>query len=110
MKKRAELIIFSRFIKNFSKKSIKNVEVQEGRSSSILVLSKECFDAIFDCLSIEDVYAMGRTCKKMQRLAGDYFQRTYSGIEIINGIFDIQATLRPYQGFTGQYLQFSSFS
>ena len=44
----------------------------------IFKLDVDCFQEIFDYLSILDMVSMGRTCKRMQKVAGDWFLRTYS--------------------------------
>lgn len=54
---------------------------------SIYSLDVACLNEIFDWLSLEDVHAFGVTCKKFQRIAGKYFQRTYVSTEL-RGTFD----------------------
>lgn len=37
----------------------------------------DCWEYIFDCLSIGDVYSMAQTCKRMHRLAGNYHHECF---------------------------------
>lgn len=56
----------------------------------IFVLTVDSFDEIFGWLSLEDVYAFGQTCKRLQQIAGQYFYRNYSSISVgcaNNGIY-----------------------
>lgn len=80
--------------------------IRAKKSTSILVLSKECFDVIFEWLSVEELYLFGQTCKHLQQITGEYFQRTYTDIDIKNDEFGICAMARP---LTGQYIPFTSF-
>lgn len=69
----------------------------KSESSSIFVLNKDCFDAIFDWLSIEDVCSLGQTCKQMQQIAGEHFRSNYSAIEINGGASNLHAMTRRYK-------------
>lgn len=40
-----------------------------------------CFE-LFDYLSLKDLHSMGQTCKRFNRIAGDYFKNNYSAAEI----------------------------
>lgn len=42
---------------------------------SILSLSPKSYDAIFKYLSLKDLHSLGQTCKAMQIIAGQYFQK-----------------------------------
>lgn len=56
----------------------------------IFKLTVDCFDEIFDYVSLQDVCSFGQTCKRMQKVAGDYFKRNYSKIKKYtdeNGIY-----------------------
>lgn len=46
--------------------------------SPILRLNVDCFEEIFDFLSLSDLCAVGQTCKRMQSVARYYFQQIYS--------------------------------
>lgn len=54
-----------------SRDSIKN-------SPSIFMLNVYCFHEIFDWLSLKDLIAIGKTCKRLQLIAGDFFQMNYA--------------------------------
>lgn len=40
-------------------------------------LDADCLDELFDYLSLRDLCAMGRTCKRLYRAAGKYFKQNY---------------------------------
>lgn len=48
-----------------------------ARDSPILGLDVDCLDELFDYLSMEDLCAIGRTCKRLHRAAGKYFAKYY---------------------------------
>lgn len=48
------------------------------QTSSIFMLNVDCFEEIFDYISLPDLWSFGQTCKEMQRIAGEYFKRNYS--------------------------------
>lgn len=52
------------------------------KTSDIFKLDNECFDAMFDYSSMEDVISIGKTCKRLQQVAGSFFDQNYSGIQI----------------------------
>lgn len=43
----------------------------------ILDMNDDCIDTICNLLPIDDLCSMGQTCKRLQSIAGDYFQRNY---------------------------------
>lgn len=43
-------------------------------SAEIFRLNSDCFDQIFEYLSIDHVSTLGQTCKKMQKLCGEYLK------------------------------------
>lgn len=54
------------------------VDVDNQRQSPpIFKLHAICCDDLFDFLSLKDLYSLGLTCKRMQRLTGIYFQENY---------------------------------
>lgn len=56
----------------------------------IFILTVDCFEEIFSWLSLDDVYALGQTCKHLQQIAGLYFNRNYSATSVgcaNNGIY-----------------------
>lgn len=44
---------------------------------SIFTLNADCLDEIFDYISLADLCSVGRTCKRLYRVAGKYFARNY---------------------------------
>lgn len=53
---------------------LSNVE----QRASILLLNVDCFEVIFDFLSLKDLCSVGQTCIDLHRIAGEYFGRVYS--------------------------------
>lgn len=52
------------------------VEAEES-ATQIFKLNIECYEAVADWLSLEDLHSIGRTCKYHQRIAGDIFKKVY---------------------------------
>ncbi|XP_055306450.1 uncharacterized protein LOC129570761 [Sitodiplosis mosellana] len=50
-------------------------------SPKIFKLTIDCFDEIFEYLSLKDLHSFGQTCKTMQKVAGEYFKQNYSAAE-----------------------------
>lgn len=46
----------------------------------VFMLTDECFDNIFDCLSLDELNNFGQTYKASQRGAGEYFKQNYKGV------------------------------
>lgn len=44
---------------------------------SIISLNADCFEMIFEFLSLKDLCSIGKTCKFLRIIAGKYFRRTY---------------------------------
>lgn len=61
--------------KNVSKDKITTIDRQS--QSPISKLNPDCLDEIFDYLTMDDLYSFGRTCKLMQKIAGNYFKLNY---------------------------------
>ncbi|XP_031635406.1 uncharacterized protein LOC116348520 [Contarinia nasturtii] len=53
----------------------------EQQLADIFKLNIDCFEEVFDYLSLKDLAAMGQTCKRMQRIAGHCFQLNYGAAE-----------------------------
>lgn len=47
-------------------------------SPAIFNLTVDCFHEIFDWLPLNDIISIGQTCKRLQRVAGDFFQTNYA--------------------------------
>lgn len=54
------------------------IDVNNASTSSIFTLTVDCFDEIFDYLTLEDLCSFGQTCRKSQQIAGNYFKSNYS--------------------------------
>lgn len=50
--------------------------------SAILNLHDIVFDKLFEYLSLEDLYSIGMTCKRLNRLAGLYFKKNFRNVVI----------------------------
>lgn len=55
--------------------------------AAVFKLDEDCWDEVFDWLSVRDVQAFGRTCKSFQKVAGTYFQWKYRAYEIWYGSY-----------------------
>ncbi|XP_031638190.1 uncharacterized protein LOC116350525 [Contarinia nasturtii] len=47
----------------------------------IFKLNIDCFDEIFEYLNVKDLHSFGQTCKRMNKVAGEYFKQNYSSAE-----------------------------
>ncbi|XP_055325784.1 uncharacterized protein LOC129579638 [Sitodiplosis mosellana] len=47
------------------------------QTAEIFTLNIDCLENIFDYLELQDVCTIGMTCKRMQQVAGKYFQQFY---------------------------------
>ena len=48
----------------------------------VFKLDTDCWDEVFDCLSLKDVHSFGQTCKAFQRVVGEYFQWKYAAVNV----------------------------
>lgn len=55
--------------------------VNEQLLPDILKLDTDCFEALFDYLSLADLRSIGATCKQLQRIAGHCFRQNYKAQE-----------------------------
>ncbi|XP_031638040.1 uncharacterized protein LOC116350393 [Contarinia nasturtii] len=62
---------------NNPSKRARIVANEQHQSGDIFKLVIDCFEEVFDFLSLQDLVAMGQTCKRMQRIAGHCFQQNY---------------------------------
>lgn len=56
--------------------------ILSNSTAKIFKLNLDCFDELFDYLSLGEIYQIGHTCKTMQKIAGVHFQRNYIAAEI----------------------------
>lgn len=64
----------------------------EEFTPKIFKLTIDCFDEIFEYLSLKDLQSLGQTCKTMQQVAGEYFKQNYLAAEKIctkDGIYTV---------------------
>lgn len=57
------------------------VVVPIQQTGDIFKLDIDCFEELFEFLPIDDLVSIGKTCKRLQQLAGYCFQRNYASIE-----------------------------
>lgn len=70
----------------------------------IFKLNIDCFNEVFDYLSAKDLYSFGQTCKRINKVAGEYFKQNYSSLEKICEIDGI------YTKFDDKSTQISGFT
>lgn len=75
----------------------------------ILKLDIDCFFKIFDWFSLKDLIAVGQTCKRLQQVAGEFFQLNYAALNGRGGDNGISMSSHPVHVF-GQYIQKISIS
>lgn len=51
------------------------------QSSDIFKLTVDCFEEVFDYLSLNDLAAVGQTCKRMQKIASYFFKQNYGAVK-----------------------------
>ena len=51
----------------------------------IFKLNKSCFNEIFHRLSLRDLNSLAQTSKRLQKMAGEYFQQHFAGVEVRYG-------------------------
>lgn len=67
----------------------------EESQPKIFKLDIDCFDEIFEYLSMKELHALGQTCKTMQRVTGVYFKENYSAAEKFchkDGIYTVHSS------------------
>ncbi|XP_055303092.1 uncharacterized protein LOC129568813 [Sitodiplosis mosellana] len=76
----------------------------------IFKLTIDCFDEIFEYLSMKDLHSLGQTCKTMQQVCGEYFKRTHSAAEKFCARDGIYTTYSSMEGDVNQRIQTSCFN
>lgn len=56
-------------------------DASQGNSSPYLKLIADCWEYIFDHLSIRDILVMGQTCRRMAQMAGYYVREYHPNLE-----------------------------
>lgn len=65
--------------------------------TQFLKLNVDCWENIFDYLSFHDIISMSKTCKRMQQIAGHYYQDTFRSCSVV-----YQAALLNIDGILGR--------
>lgn len=76
---------------------------------TIFGLTIDCYDEIFDYLSLNELYSIGQTCRLMRKVAGEYFQRNFVTFEKIccyDGVYTVCSS----QGNSHQRVYISKLS
>lgn len=66
---------------NIINQTAKNRGSNADPPPKLFKLNVDCFDEIFDFLTLNELQAFGQTCKAMQKVAGEYFKRNYLNAE-----------------------------
>lgn len=82
----------------------------EEYSPKIFKLIIDCFDEIFEYLSLKDLHSLGQTCRTMQKVAGNYFKRNYSAAEKFCAKDGIYTTHSSRDGDINERIQTSYFN
>lgn len=76
----------------------------------IFHLNNDCFEEIFEYLSLDEISCIGQTCKKMQQIAGEYFQRNFKSAEKFSGIDGVHTVFSNRHGIVNKRTQTSIFN
>ena len=93
-----------------SQRDIRGATASNGQAQSpIFKMNADCWDEVFDCLSLEDVHSFGQTCKAFQRVAGEYFKWKYEGVSAECGVYGIYINHKQMNGFSAFFhMEFKS--
>lgn len=56
--------------------------LSDNQHSDIFRLSIDCFEDIFDYMSLQDLAKFGQTCERIQRIVGHHFRQSYQGAKV----------------------------
>lgn len=87
-----------------------NIVRNSSQSPAIFQLTIDCCNAIFEYLSLNDLYSIGQTCHVFQLVAGEYFKRNFSSSEIFCCYDGVYTTYSDHEGVTNQRINISNFS
>ncbi|XP_031639145.1 uncharacterized protein LOC116351204, partial [Contarinia nasturtii] len=82
----------------------------EESTPKIFKLNTDCFDETFEYLSLKDLHSFGQTCKRMNKVAGEYFKRNYSSIQTWCEIGGIYTNYSDKDGYNPKRIKISGFS
>ncbi|XP_031634968.1 uncharacterized protein LOC116348194, partial [Contarinia nasturtii] len=75
----------------------------------IFKLNIDCFDEIFEYLGVKDLHSFGQTCKRMNKVAGEYFKQNHSSAEIFCEKDGIHTVYSDKDGVIDNLIQTSGF-
>lgn len=81
-----------------------------NRAPKIFKLNIDCFDEIFEYLSLKDLHSLGQTCMAMQQVTGEYYKRNYSAAEKLIGNDGIYTIYSDDNGAINRRTQTSAFN
>lgn len=84
--------------------------LSQNYPSKMSTLNIDCLEEIFEYLSIKDLHSMGQTCKKMQKVAGEYFKQNYPSAEKQIGNDGIYSLYSDNHGVINQRTQIKCFN
>lgn len=58
------------------------IPIEEEQKPDILKLDVDCFEELFDWLSLVDLHTMSQTCKRLRQIAGYFFWNTYKNADV----------------------------
>lgn len=79
-------------------------------SCAIFKLNNDCFNEIFDYLSLKELYSIAQTCKRLLKLAGEYFHDKYLAATKYSGDNGIYTEYSDNNGVQNQRIQTSGFN
>lgn len=56
-----------------------------NQSADILKIDIDCFEELFEYLSLKELLIMGQTCKRLHQVVGYILGQNYSGVEVLSG-------------------------
>lgn len=64
-------------LKSLYSSFVRKIRSTKTQQPKIFQLNIDCFDEIFEYLSVKDLHSFGQTCGRMNKVAGEYFKRNY---------------------------------
>lgn len=72
-----------------------STQINNSSPPDIFKLNVDCMDEIFEYLTQYDLRSIAQTCKALQKVAGEYYQRNYQASKSSFGMINLQY-FRPY--------------
>lgn len=82
----------------------------EDLPPTIFHLNVDCFEEIFDYLSLKELHAFGKTCRIIQKMSGDYFHRNFKSAEKFSGNDGIYTVYSNQKGVSNERIQTNGFN